>query len=264
MHDPMVVAFEIRRPWPRRERFHDAKPGQPRWRFKLHHNCLTCSDKERAEHAGRSFFPWWKPSSWTPFWTIAGRGIYWPGLITVWHVEPGGHNSGEVCPHYDRWQDPDGTWNGKLRHGWRFHVWHWRIQIHPAQHLRRWALTRCAWCGGRSHKGAYVNVSHSWDGPRGRWWQGEPGLYHMDCSSVEHAHRVCICNDPLPFTPGDGRCALCGKYLAFGANRSQPALDAYRLLSSQPRGQKPSPEAMAAAKRLWEAARAAEQDEAAS
>jgi len=65
MHDPMVVAFEIRRPWPRRRR-------------------------------------------------LVGRR-YWPALITIWHVEPNGHDSGEVCKHSHRWQEPDGTWPHPVR-----------------------------------------------------------------------------------------------------------------------------------------------------
>ena len=61
MHDPMVVAFEIRRPWPERQ----ARPfGKTRWRFR------------------------------GAFWNIAGRGLYWPGLVTIWHVEPEGRDSG--------------------------------------------------------------------------------------------------------------------------------------------------------------------------
>jgi hypothetical protein len=39
MHDPMVVAFEIRRPWPRRD---DYQPADgPRWQFKLRHEHHT-------------------------------------------------------------------------------------------------------------------------------------------------------------------------------------------------------------------------------
>jgi hypothetical protein len=51
MHDPLVVAFEIRRPWPRRDRAYDKKPG----RVSLH--------------------------SWRgPFWVIGGKGFYWPTM----------------------------------------------------------------------------------------------------------------------------------------------------------------------------------------
>jgi len=77
MHDPMVVAFDIPRPWPR-----------------------------RSSHGGRR---------------------YWPALITVWHVEPGGHDAFEVCTHSSHWQ---------------WHVWHWKVQIRPLQQLKRSRSTR--------------------------------------------------------------------------------------------------------------------------
>lgn len=187
MHDPHVVAFEIRRPWPRRER----------------------------------------------------HGLYWPTLITVWHVEPGGRDSGEVCRHYTRIPVGNGQWTTQHHHGWRWHVHHWRIQVHPLQALRRWALTRCAWCDGRQRKNDPVNVSHSWDGPRGRWWQGEPGLYHHDCSSVASAWAQCVCKQGVwdehssehgPY----GRCAVCNKGRSFGMTDAR--LARLRLLAEVPRG----------------------------
>ncbi|MGI8333463.1 hypothetical protein ACRYCC_26220 [Actinomadura scrupuli] len=185
MHDPLVVAFEIRRPWPQRSRDRDGRPE--RWRI------------------GKS-----------AFWTLAGRSFYFPSLITVWHREPGGRDSGEVCKHHSRYQDADGKWQWKFHHGWRFHVHHWKIQISPLQRLRRRLLTRCAWCGGRSTKGDAVNVSHQWDGPRGRWWQGEPGLYHHDCSAIDSAHSTCVCEHPVLEHDSYGRCARCEGYRPHG------------------------------------------------
>src|SRR6266498_2769951 len=187
MHDPLVVAFEVRRPWPRRG--------------------------------------------------LAGRR-YWPPIITVWHREPGGHDSGEVCRQHLRWQDEAGDWQIKALHGWKLHIRHWKIQIHPAQMLRRRLLTRCAWCGGRSRKGDQVNCSHSWDGPSGRWWRGEPGLYHGDCSSVATVYRMCFCADPLLNHSGYGQCAVCGKFRSYGKEPD----DADRLLASLPKGSRITPE----------------------
>lgn len=185
MHDPLVVAFEIRRPWPKRVNWH-----KQRW--------------------------------------------YWPSVITVWHREPGGRDSGEVCKHYDRIQDADGKWRTKFRHAWRFHIHHWKIQIGPLQKLRRWLLTRCAWCGGKHRKGDPVHFSHQWDSKRGPWWRGETGLFHEDCSSVEAAHRACLCGDPLTSQDGYGSCLLCGKFRAFNAKH----LDRQRILASIPTGQR--------------------------
>lgn len=243
MHDPLVVAFEIHRPWPQRSDWGGAP--EERWRFKLHHDC-----NHNCEHEPftRDPFPWWKPSSWSAFWTVAGQRFYFPPVVTVWHREPGGRDCGEVCPHYVRWQDKNGKWQSKVMHGWRWHVHHWHIQVHPIQHLRRWALTRCSWCGGRSVKGDYVNCSHSWDGERGPWWKGEPGLLHGDCSSVEHAHRMCLCGDPILDHDGYGNCARCGKFRGYGAEPDA----ADRLLAALPHGSRIPTELSPRLEQMWD------------
>lgn len=143
-----------------------------------------------------------------PFCTLACRGWYWPTMITIWHREPGGHDSGEVCKHYRRERDG----GVRVLRGWRWHVHHWRIRVGPLQSLRRWALTRCAWCGGRHRRRDPVNVSHQWDAPRTSWWRGERHLYHRGCSMIESAHRMCVC---LPTIGAHARswvnCPDCGK-----------------------------------------------------
>jgi hypothetical protein len=191
MHDPLRVAFEIKRPWPNPRR--------------------------------------------------ANGSRYWPALVTVWHREPGGHDSGEVCKEYRRVQNANGEWRYRFLNGWRFHVHHWRLQVSPLQDLRRWALTRCAWCGGRHSKMDAVNISHQWDGPAGRWWQGAPGRYHHDCSAVARAHSSCICVEPQcrdssaehgPY----GTCARCGNGRAFGDRPG--ARERQRLLATVPAGKR--------------------------
>lgn len=153
MHDPMVVAFEIRRPWP-------------------------------------------KHVNWT------NRSWYFPAVVTVWHVDPGGYDSFDKCKRDSHWQ---------------WHIHHWKIQVRPLQALRRRLLTRCEWCRGGSRKRDVVNFSHSWDGPKNRWWRGEKGLYHQDCSTIESAYRTCTCPDPLLDHEGYGQCALCSRFRGWGA-----------------------------------------------
>jgi hypothetical protein len=216
MHDPLVVAFEIRRPWPRRQR-HGSAPAS-RWRVS------------------------------GSFWEVAGRRYWWPPMVTVWHREPDGRDSGEVCRQYRKWQDADGRWQTDILHGWKLHVHHWKVQVHPLQHLRRRLLTRCAWCGGRDRKRDPVNVSHQWDGPRGRWWQGEPGLFHGDCTSVAHAHRKCFCPNPGLSYGDHGQCAFCGRYRAY---RTAPD-EADRLLASLPAGARITPEIRPQIEALWD------------
>ena len=193
MHDPLVVAFEIRRPWPTRR-------DSTGWR-------------------------------------------HWPSLVTVWHREPGGHDSGEVCKHYRRMLNPfTGEWRTEFHQRWRFHVHHWKVQVHPLQEWRRRLLTRCAWCGGRSTKGDAVNVSSQWDGPRNRWWRGERGLYHGDCSSISHAHNTCLCEAPITDSDGYGWCARCTKYRGYG--KTEEHLARMRELAAIPARQRRGSEAL--------------------
>lgn len=165
MHDPLVVAFDIRRPWPKRDHSHDQKPGGPHWKARYH------------------WATWKKPwRGWMSFWTVAGRGLYWPSFITVWHVEPDGADALTVCQR--REQDANSKWRYVGR--WQWHIHHWKIQVHPLQRLRRGLLTRCEECG---RKGS-PNISHQWDAKRGPWWRGERGLYHMECSSLLDLRRT--------------------------------------------------------------------------
>lgn len=198
MHDPLMVAFEIRRPWPKRI-------------------------------------------------NETNRHYRWPTLITVWHREPNGHDSGTVCKHVMRLQGADGQWRYRIRWQWYLHVQHWKIQIPPLQQLRRRLLTRCAWCGGRHVKGDPVNLSHQWGGSRGRWWKGETGLYHHGCSPIAQAHRLCLCDDPGLSNGGYGQCAFCGKFRAW--LKVPDAAD--RLLAAVPSGAPMTPELRAQVEPLW-------------
>lgn len=175
MHDPMVVAFNIRRPYPRRPR----KGRLGRWR--------------------------WRP----PFVNVAGRELYFPALITVWHVEPHGEDALRGECRGTRWQ---------------WHIHHWHIQWCFLQGWRRRLLTRCAWCGGPSRKRDPVNISHQWDSPKQPLWRGERGLFHHDCSSVHSAHQKCMCTEPVLEFNGWGRCARCGKYRGHGDGPTIPDL----------------------------------------
>lgn len=235
MHDPLVVAFEIRRPWPRRAKTHDSKFGQPRWKIRFHHDCSKYDCVK--EHEGQKFFPWWKPSSYCSFWTLAGRGFYWPSMITIWHREPNNYDAGEICKHYTRTDQPDGSIKIRTRRNWKWHVHHWHIQISPLQELRRKLLTRCTWCGGPSRKGNVVNVSHQWDKKRQPWWKGEQGLFHRDCSMYQNARHQCLCDEPLTLTGYTyGKCALCEKYIS--GRRTASHLKRLRLLASVAQGKR--------------------------
>jgi hypothetical protein len=207
VHDPMTVAHEIPRPWPSRSGM-PAAAADVRWRVRLHHEHGPWCEPGCAGNP----FPWWRARSYSRFWRLAGRDFYWPPLVTIWHVEPGGRDGLSVCSR--RYQDRHGDWH--FTRGWRWHVHHWHVQLHPVQELRRWALTRCEWCGGRSVKGDLVNHSLSWDLPGSPWWRGERGLFHADCTELASADAACLCDEPAPEQGRDyGRCLRCGKFRAW-------------------------------------------------
>lgn len=187
------------------------------------------------------------PRPWPKGSKLNGRR-YWPAMVTIWHREPRGHDSGEICKHYRRWQEPDGAWKSEILHGWRWHVHHWHIQVIPLQAFRRTLLTRCAWCHGRSTKTNPANISHQWHAARGRWWRGEPGLYHHDCNSVASARYTCSCEHPVTTSPYE-RCARCNLP---GGGRSDLQREAGRILIEEvPEHTAPSRETMNLVRNLW-------------
>lgn len=76
------------------------------------------------------------------------------------------------------WQRHNRPW---YRHP-RWHVWHWRIQLHPWQTFRRWAFSRCCKCG-KGFAWGYSPMSGSWDHVRPKWFCSEVGSYHHDCNN---------------------------------------------------------------------------------
>ncbi len=238
MHDPMAVAFDVPAPTLRRSGLR-AHRNDPRWGVRVRR-------RTNPENLGERTYRWWRPRGYRLF--LHGQEYRVGTLATVWHVEPGGRDSGQVCPHYRRQQQADGTWTTTRLHGWRWHVHHWRIQVPALQELRRRLLTRCEWCSGPSRKRDRVNVSHQWDRGPSPWWRGDRGLYHHDCSSATTAARACTCTDPIPENDGYGSCARCSRFLAYGRTERQRQI--HLVLQSVPAGQRPDAEIMAAVRRV--------------
>lgn len=178
MHDPMVVAFKVLSPIPKRDRWRGEYYKGRRWGW-------TRRRRTNQENLGEPVYRWWRPKGWT--FALAGRVWSWRTLATVWHVEPGGRDSGEVCKHYIRWQDDDGQWHSKMKRAWKWHVHHWHLQVHPLQGLRARLFDRCELCGRKGRP----NISYQWDGKRLGWWKfrSRPGLYHMECSGYKHLQQ---------------------------------------------------------------------------
>lgn len=65
----------------------------------------------------------------------------------------------------------------------RWHFWHWRIQIHPIQALKRWLWTRCATCG-KGFRWGESGFTNQWDSDGPGWFRGERDLHHGACRGV--------------------------------------------------------------------------------
>lgn len=155
MHDPKVVAHEIRRPWPRISR---RNIKGPRWQIRY----------PRAK--------WWdfRPRTLMAFMHIAGHEIYFPAMVTIWHNEPHEHDALTVC---------------KRGSHWKWHIHHWSIQVHLLQKIKRFLFERCELCGNRYPWG-YAPVAHQWHQKPARWWHVEKRAYHHECSSLVHMRRM--------------------------------------------------------------------------
>ncbi len=175
MHDPMTVAFQIRRPWPRKA------------------NSEAQRARDSRLYARRFWFSGWLPP-----------------LVTIWHVDPEVGGDDDSCDwfgsrrsrangwypvHHDEYERLAGPakeavdfwWymrGGRLRPWWRhprWHVHHLRIQVHSLQNLKRWLFSRCAVCGNRFPWG-YAPVG-PWGGGGPRWFRGEAGVCHHECAN---------------------------------------------------------------------------------
>lgn len=61
----------------------------------------------------------------------------------------------------------------------RWHVRHWKIQVHFTQKLKRYLFSRCAGCGQRFPWG-YAPIG-PWHGGGPRWFRSEESVYHHGC-----------------------------------------------------------------------------------
>ena len=91
-----------------------------------------------------------------------------PTRLDIWHREPGGHDSGEVCGRPPK--------RGIRRVVWAVrHARHLRLRWWPYQHVRRWIVDRCAGCGRRF---AWREARYS--------YQSTDRVWHDPCMSLRH------------------------------------------------------------------------------
>lgn len=239
MHDPQVVAFEIKAPWFRRwangEKYHptlvtiwhvdpekDGSDDSCGWSFPKLTKAQRKRIKDWAWHEGHyPHFLREESKEWTG--SIAEVESLYRGVVmltarciglrmsfdeasayTVERVHnggvdgvsrnfcwlPGWHCNGK--DHHEKRSDHfAGIMAGiardllRRRRPWyrhpRWHVHHWKLQIHVTQQLKRWLFSRCASCGGRFTYG-YSPTSHSWYGTGPRWFRSERDVHHSECA----------------------------------------------------------------------------------
>lgn len=120
------------------------------------------------------------PNPFAPRYQWADRWGLRPSLITIWHVNPRG-DQGFPC---GKGKD------GETRRWWRWHFWHWQIQIHPLQRLRRWAFERCFVCG-KGYAWGYSPVARGWD-------CRETRHHHCDPVNISREHSSAKIEDDRP------------------------------------------------------------------
>ena len=84
----------------------------------------------------------------------------------------------------------------------RWHVWHWKLQVHPWQTFKRWAFSRCAGCG-RGFPWGYSPVAGQWNNG-GPSLFGELGVFHSECYRLKPSEKAQAVDavDPGATDPG--------------------------------------------------------------
>lgn len=202
MHDPMTVAFEIKYPWRAHPELKDStkpidqflktyrNPFITIWHVdpqKRRKGVHTRSDdtcdwfgshrrlSPREEALSRAIDELKHTLGFAPYYP--DPKLYGPDYMSMdaWTAESRIGPIGEL-------QRAHGDW--KARHGFRWHprwhIHHWKMQIHPLQDLKRWLFSRCRDCGGRFAWGE-TGWTNQWDSGGPRWFRSERDLHHMNC-----------------------------------------------------------------------------------
>lgn len=246
MHDPQTVAFEIKRPWPSRQRFAEARYWPPLvtvWHVDPQmdgsdDSCgftfprLTAADLDWAKKQAGQL---WRECFGYPSIDLTSAGNR-EVLMSLWcqvrtqYVHPRRGYIWRPLPRRDvqtidqllissadnlhslvgqaRTWGPEGIegmerlllviirLQRQLYRPWyrrpRWHVHHWRLQVHPLQHLKRWLFSRCCRCGRRFPWG-YSPAALQWDGTGPLWFRSEAGVAHHECTASRARGYESVC-----------------------------------------------------------------------
>lgn len=161
MHDPMVVVFDLHAPVPMPTW---TPKGSPRWGVRRRRFTGPAADG-----GGSPIDPWWRPRAWQL--SLRGKRIGWWHVATVWHVEPGGADSGRVC----KGMGSSELTAHNVAWAWR-HRSHLKVNVEPWLRLYRWRTLRCAGCG----------LPFRWKGDARFGYQSSDDVYHDPCMSLRH------------------------------------------------------------------------------
>lgn len=222
MHDPMTVAFEIKRPWA------DPPAGKVKYRYRPALVTIWHVDPERDGTDDSCGWSFPKPPRAliediakdvrflcrdTPGALMAQRAIEGSAAWWIlWLQRASFHHKRRPLPprlisramygqsfpgnrdDLFRTEDTErAAWIiarayfDLVRPWWRhprWHLHHWKINVHAITDLKRFLFSRCAGCRRRFRWG-YAPTTNSWDGPGPRWFRGEPDLWHSECHSIQ-------------------------------------------------------------------------------
>lgn len=161
MHDPMIVAFEVRLPFGGRRNSFDGEIMRPLIATIWHVDPQVGGDEDSCDWFGSE--------------RTRANGWY-PVMVDSYNnLSPEAQAAVDFMWFY---------WRRQLGRPWwkhpRWHIHHWQIQLPWVQTLQRFLFSRCAGCGKRLPWG-YTPIASGWGGEGPRWFKGEEGIFHHQC-----------------------------------------------------------------------------------
>lgn len=134
-------------------------------------------------------------------------------LVTIWHRDPEKDGDENSCDWHgsrfpEHWLEElnqlDESAQRAVRFIWwmfhdklrprpwwrhpKWHIHHWRIQLHLVQRFKRWMWSRCQKCGrGFSWHDAGGRVVGTWGNTGPTWFRNGEKIWHMRCEGKEEA-----------------------------------------------------------------------------
>ncbi len=166
MHDPLTMAFEIKRPWPTK--------GETLSGYRYYPTLFRVWHKDPCKDGSDDSCDWFGHKKNTPKIKALGEAIW--SLETILDNKPFWPDH----PAHLRFQpikDAHYALRTKSKFRWhpRWHFWHWRIQVPLWQTFYRWAFERCCIC----------KKGFAWDESVMGNWDGD-AIWHDGCNEATY------------------------------------------------------------------------------